>query len=95
MDTPNPRKRKRLGRKIRGFDRAAWKRERANTTLVGNYAQFKQNLNKDTIFCPPMAEASPFDNYHPVPTHLARQQSARPSPASARQILREINTSAF
>ena len=61
----HPRDHKALGRKVKGFDDAAWKREREAIVLAGNRAKFTQNkelleqllATKGTT----LVEASPYD----------------------------------
>ena len=40
----HPREHKALGRKVRGFDDAVWRREREGIVLAGNRAKFTQDL---------------------------------------------------
>jgi ribA/ribD-fused uncharacterized protein len=64
LATPDPRKVKGLGRKVRGFKEAVWKRERLPIVRKGNYLKFSQNpaLWKalDSAIGDPV-EASPVD----------------------------------
>lgn len=61
----HPRQHKALGRKVRGFDDAVWKREREAIVLAGNRAKFTQNpalleqllATRGTT----LVEASPYD----------------------------------
>ena len=61
----HPRMHKALGRKVKGFDDAVWKRERLNIVKAGSRAKFTQNpellaqllATKGTV----MVEASPYD----------------------------------
>ena len=61
----HPRQHKALGRKVKGFDDAVWKRERLNIVKAGSRAKFTQNAEllaqllatKGTV----LVEASPYD----------------------------------
>ena len=61
----HPRQHKALGRKVKGFDDAVWKRERLNIVKAGSRAKFTQNpellaqllATKGTV----LVEASPYD----------------------------------
>jgi ribA/ribD-fused uncharacterized protein len=61
----HPRKHKALGRKVRGFDDAIWKREREGIVLAGNRAKFTQNaaLREQLLATrgTTLVEASPYD----------------------------------
>jgi ribA/ribD-fused uncharacterized protein len=61
----HPRTHKALGRKVRGFDDAIWRRERERIVLDGNRAKFTQNAAlKDVLFATRgtlLVEASPYD----------------------------------
>lgn len=61
----HPRKHKALGRKVRGFDDAVWKREREGIVLAGNRAKFTQNaaLREQLLATrgTTLVEASPYD----------------------------------
>jgi hypothetical protein len=43
LRAPNPGAAKALGRKVRGFDEAAWARQRFSTVVRANEAKFAQN----------------------------------------------------
>jgi hypothetical protein len=61
----HPRQHKALGRKVKSFDDAVWKRERLNIVKAGSRAKFTQNAEllaqllatKGTV----LVEASPYD----------------------------------
>lgn len=65
LAAPHPRQHKALGRKVKPFDDAVWKREREAIVLAGNRAKFTQNpallevllATKGTT----LVEASPYD----------------------------------
>lgn len=61
----HPRQHKALGRKVRGFDDAIWKREREGIVLAGNRAKFTQNaaLREQLLATrgTTLVEASPYD----------------------------------
>ncbi|HWO19495.1 MAG TPA: NADAR family protein [Kofleriaceae bacterium] len=61
----HPRKHKALGRKVRGFDDARWKREREAIVRAGNHAKFTQNaaLREQLLATrgTTLVEASPYD----------------------------------
>lgn len=65
LEADHPRQHKALGRKVRGFDDAAWRRQRENIVHAGNHAKFTQNpallelllATKGTT----LVEASPYD----------------------------------
>ena len=61
----HPRKHKALGRKVRGFDDAVWKREREAIVLAGNRAKFTQDptLHEQLLATrgTTLVEASPYD----------------------------------
>ena len=44
MSSSDPSARKRIGRGVRNFDKAAWDRVREDAVLAGNFANFSQNL---------------------------------------------------
>lgn len=43
LDAPGPDEAKRLGRRVRGFDQAAWAAARFDIVVAGNVAKFGQN----------------------------------------------------
>ena len=61
----HPRQHKALGRKVKGFDDAVWKRERVAIVRAGNRAKFTQNaeLRELLLATAPttLVEASPYD----------------------------------
>jgi ribA/ribD-fused uncharacterized protein len=60
----HPRQHKALGRKVKPFDDAAWKRERVAIVRAGNHAKFTQNadlLEKLLGTKGTLVEASPYD----------------------------------
>lgn len=65
MAAPHPRQHKALGRKVKGFDDAAWKREREAIVLAGNRAKFTQNPELRALLLATagttLVEASPYD----------------------------------
>ncbi len=61
----HPREHKALGRKVKNFDDAAWKREREAIVLAGNRAKFTQNPALRELLLATrgttLVEASPYD----------------------------------
>ena len=61
----HPRQHKALGRKVKPFDDATWKRERAAIVRAGNHAKFTQNAELlDQLLATKgttLVEASPYD----------------------------------
>jgi ribA/ribD-fused uncharacterized protein len=61
----HPRDHKALGRKVKNFDDAAWKRARERIVLDGNRAKFTQNPELQTLLLATrgttLVEASPYD----------------------------------
>lgn len=61
----HPKQAKELGRKVRGFDEAAWIRERYRLVVEGNFAKFSQNPGlKEFLLATGkrlLVEASPYD----------------------------------
>jgi ribA/ribD-fused uncharacterized protein len=61
----HPRQHKALGRKVKGFDDAAWRRERLAIVRAGNHAKFTQNpALRDLLLATrgtTLVEASPYD----------------------------------
>jgi ribA/ribD-fused uncharacterized protein len=61
----HPRQHKALGRKVKGFDDAAWRREREGIVRAGNHAKFTQNPElRDLLLATKgttLVEASPYD----------------------------------
>jgi len=61
----HPREHKALGRKVRGFDDAVWRREREGIVLAGNRAKFTQDLAlREQLLATrgtTLVEASPYD----------------------------------
>ena len=61
----HPRKHKALGRKVRRFDDATWKREREAIVRAGNHAKFTQNAElREQLLATrgtTLVEASPYD----------------------------------
>ena len=61
----HPKTHKALGRKVRNFDDATWKRERERIVLEGSRAKFTQNADlKDKLLATrgtTLVEASPYD----------------------------------
>jgi ribA/ribD-fused uncharacterized protein len=65
LATDHPREHKALGRKVKRFDDAVWKREREAIVLAGNRAKFTQNAELLTLLLATrgttLVEASPYD----------------------------------
>jgi ribA/ribD-fused uncharacterized protein len=61
----HPREHKALGRKVKGFDDAAWKRAREGIVRAGNHAKFTQNAELRELLLATrgttLVEASPYD----------------------------------
>ena len=61
----HPREHKALGRKVKRFDEAIWKREREAIVLAGNRAKFTQNPELEQVLRATagttLVEASPYD----------------------------------
>ena len=61
----HPRQHKALGRKVRGFDDAVWKRERERIVHAGSHAKFTQNPELRAALVATagttLVEASPYD----------------------------------
>ena len=61
----HPRQHKALGRKVKGFDDAMWKRERERIVHAGNHAKFTQNPELRELLLATkgttLVEASPYD----------------------------------
>lgn len=61
----HPREHKALGRKVKGFDDAVWRREREGIVLAGNRAKFTQNPELLELLLATrgttLVEASPYD----------------------------------
>lgn len=80
----HPREHKALGRKVRGFDDAVWKRERERIVLAGNRAKFTQNAELRAALLATrgteLVEASPYDRIWGIglaaTDPLARDRSA-------------------
>jgi len=66
INTTNPSEQKRLGRKVKGFDKEEWDSMAQDVVLMGNLAKFNQNQNfKDKLLDTSNAtlvEASPYDS---------------------------------
>ncbi len=65
LTADHPRDHKALGRKVKGFDDTAWKRERETIVMTGNRAKFTQNaeLKRQLLATKgtTLVEASPYD----------------------------------
>lgn len=65
LETDDPRTQKELGRRVSGFDNAAWERERERIVFEGNLAKFAQNATMRQALLDTgdryLAEASPSD----------------------------------
>lgn len=65
MQENDPRKQKRLGRDVRGFDKILWDRHRYTIVLAGSLAKFTQNADLKKILMDTdlrtLVEASPLD----------------------------------
>ena len=65
LATPDPRTHKALGRKVRNFDEASWRRAREGIVLTGNRAKFTQDPALRAALLATagttLVEASPFD----------------------------------
>src|SRR5215471_14062727 len=61
----HPKKHKALGRKVRNFVDATWKRERERIVLAGSRAKFTQNAELEAVLLATkgttLVEASPYD----------------------------------
>jgi ribA/ribD-fused uncharacterized protein len=61
----HPRQHKALGRKVKGFDDAIWRRERERIVLAGNRAKFTQSAELRELLLATrgttLVEASPYD----------------------------------
>lgn len=66
LETKDPRKQKKLGREVVGFDKTIWDRNRFAIVLAGSIAKFSQNENLKKILMDTgtavLVEASPKDD---------------------------------
>jgi hypothetical protein len=65
LRTPHPKQQKALGRKVKNFDDAVWKRERLNIVMAGSRLKYTQNAElKELLLATAgteLVEASPYD----------------------------------
>ena len=92
----HPRQHKALGRKVKPFDDATWKRERAAIVRAGNHAKFTQNAEllgqllatKGTT----LVEASPYDKIWGIGLAATDPRAQDPAQWKGQNLLGKILT---
>ena len=93
----HPRKHKALGRKVRNFDDAVWKRERLTIVREGNRAKFTQNpellaqllATRGTT----LVEASPYDRIWGIGLAASNPRAQDPAQWRGQNLLGQVLTS--
>ena len=96
MAAAHPREHKALGRKVKRFDDAVWKRERENIVLAGNRLKFTQNpallelllATKGTE----LVEASPYDRIWGIGLAATDPKAQNPATWRGQNLLGKILT---
>lgn len=96
MAAAHPREHKALGRKVKNFDDAAWKRERVRIVTAGNRAKFTQNpelleallATKGTT----LVEASPYDKIWGIGLDAKDPRANDPTQWKGQNLLGQILT---
>lgn len=96
MAATHPKKHKELGRKVKNFDDAAWKREREGIVLAGSRAKFTQNpellelllATKGTT----LVEASPYDRIWGIGLSATDPKAQDPATWRGQNLLGKILT---
>lgn len=96
MAADHPREHKALGRKVKGFDDATWKRERETIVKAGNRAKFTQNpallaLLLETAGTT-LVEASPYDKIWGIGLAATDPRAQDPKTWKGRNLLGKILT---
>ena len=93
----HPRKHKALGRKVRRFDDAVWKREREQIVLAGNRAKFTQDpaLREQLLATrgTTLVEASPYDRIWGIGLSATDPRAQDPAKWRGQNLLGQILTS--
>lgn len=92
----HPRKHKALGRKVRGFEDAIWKREREAIVRAGNHAKFTQDaaLYEQLLATrgTTLVEASPYDRIWGIGLGASDPRAQDPSKWRGQNLLGRILT---
>jgi ribA/ribD-fused uncharacterized protein len=96
LAAPHPREHKALGRKVKNFDDAIWKRERVRIVTAGNRAKFTQNpelldallATKGTT----LVEASPYDRIWGIGLDAKDPRAQDPAQWQGQNLLGKILT---
>jgi len=92
----HPRQHKALGRKVKPFDDATWKRERAAIVRAGNHAKFTQNAELlDQLLATKgttLVEASPYDKIWGIGLAATDPRAQDPAQWKGQNLLGKILT---
>lgn len=92
----HPREHKALGRKVRGFDDAVWKRERERIVMAGNRAKFTQDDElRATLLATrgtTLVEASPYDRIWGIGLAATDPRALDPASWKGQNLLGKILT---
>jgi ribA/ribD-fused uncharacterized protein len=92
----HPRQHKALGRKVKRFDDAAWKREREAIVRAGNRAKFTQNAElRELLFATQgttLVEASPYDKIWGIGLAASDPRAQDPAQWKGQNLLGRILT---
>lgn len=92
----HPRKHKALGRKVRNFDDAVWKRERERIVMAGSRAKFTQNPELRELLLATrgttLVEASPFDRIWGIGLAATSPKAQDPAQWRGQNLLGKILT---
>ena len=92
----HPRDHKALGRKVRGFDDAVWKRERERIVRDGNRAKFTQSTELMALLAgtrgTTLVEASPYDRIWGIGLAASDPRAQDPSQWRGQNLLGKILT---
>jgi ribA/ribD-fused uncharacterized protein len=96
MAATHPKKHKELGRKVKNFDDAVWKRERENIVLAGSRAKFTQNAELLELLLATkgttLVEASPYDRIWGIGLSASDPKAQDPATWRGQNLLGKILT---
>jgi len=92
----HPRQHKALGRKVKGFDDARWRRERESIVMAGNRAKFTQSEELLALLLATagttLVEASPYDKIWGIGLAAADPRAQDPKQWKGQNLLGKILT---
>lgn len=96
LEADHPRQHKALGRKVKGFDDAIWRREREGIVRAGSRAKFTQNAELRQLLVATrgttLVEASPYDRIWGIGLSATDPRAKDPATWRGQNLLGKILT---